>query len=58
MAGHMPLYIRKLDGVLEKYSETHSTALGIFEDLNIGSEEIRLNVGDEIIIFTDGVTRR
>lgn len=55
-AGHMPLYIRKLDGVLEKYSETHSTALGIFEDLNIGSEEIRLNVGDEIIIFTDGVT--
>ncbi len=55
-AGHMPLYIRKLDGEIVKRAETHSTALGVFEDLSIGFEEIRLNVGDEIIIFTDGVT--
>ncbi|MDD3282225.1 MAG: SpoIIE family protein phosphatase [Candidatus Cloacimonetes bacterium] len=54
--GHVPLYIRRMDRSFIKYGETHSTALGVFENLEIGSDEIQLNMGDEIILFTDGIT--
>lgn len=54
--GHVPLYIRAMDNSLVKYAETHATALGVFENLEIGSDTIQLHLGDEIILFTDGVT--
>ena len=54
--GHLPLYIRKMDRSFVKYGQTHSTALGVFENLEIGSDIIQLNTGDEIILYTDGVT--
>jgi phosphoserine phosphatase RsbU/P len=54
--GHVPLYVRKMDRSFQKYSETHSTALGVFENLDIGSDVIQLDMGDEIILFTDGIT--
>ncbi len=55
-AGHVPLIIRKVDGSYKKYSDTHSTAVGVFEDITIGQEEVQLNPGDELILFTDGIT--
>ena len=39
-----------------RYAETHSTALGVFEDMPIAYDEIDLNIGDELILFTDGIT--
>lgn len=54
--GHVPLLIRKIDRRLMRYSETHATALGVFEGITIESSTIKLDVGDEIILFTDGIT--
>lgn len=54
--GHVPLYIRKMDRSFTKYGETHATALGVFENLNIGYDELDLTIGDELILYTDGVT--
>ncbi|MCB5271717.1 MAG: SpoIIE family protein phosphatase [Candidatus Cloacimonetes bacterium] len=54
--GHLPLYIRKMDRSFMKYAHTHSTALGVFENLDIGSDTIQLNTGDEIVLYTDGIT--
>lgn len=54
--GHVPLYIRKIDRSFTKFGETHSTALGVFENLKIGYDEIQLDLGDELIVFTDGIT--
>ncbi len=55
-AGHVPMFIRKMDRSYTKYAETHSTAVGVFEDLEISSESLQLDIGDEIILFTDGIT--
>lgn len=55
-AGHVPMFIRKMDRSYTKFAETHSTAVGVFEDLAVASETIRLDIGDEIILFTDGIT--
>ena len=54
--GHLPLIIRKMDKSFKRYPETHSTALGVFENISIGSDTIQLDMGDEIIIYTDGIT--
>lgn len=54
--GHLPLYIRKMDRSFVKYGHTHSTALGVFENLDIGCDTIHLNIGDEIVLYTDGIT--
>lgn len=55
-AGHVPLFIRKSDRSYNKYPETHSTALGVFDNLKIGFDTVRLDLGDELILFTDGIT--
>lgn len=55
-AGHVPMFIRKMDRSYKKYAETHSTAVGVFEDLPIANESVQLYMGDEIILFTDGIT--
>ncbi len=55
-AGHVPMYIRKANRKLLKYAETHSTALGVFPNIAIASDTIQLDLGDEIILFTDGIT--
>jgi len=54
--GHVPFYIRKMDRSFTKYSETHATALGVFEDIEIGTQKMHLNLGDEIVLMTDGIT--
>jgi len=55
-SGHTPMYIRKTNKQCIRYGETHSTALGIFPSLTLHSTNIQLEVGDEIIVYTDGIT--
>lgn len=55
-SGHVPMYLRSADRSVTKHERTHSTALGVFEDIQIDSECLNLNPGDEIILFTDGIT--
>jgi len=54
--GHVPVYLRKAGREVVKYGQTHSTALGVFEQIEIGQECLFLNPQDEIILFTDGIT--
>ncbi|MEN6445797.1 MAG: SpoIIE family protein phosphatase [Candidatus Cloacimonas sp.] len=55
-AGHTPLIIKKKGNRYKIYSETHSTPLGVFENMQIGSSNLMLDKGDELILFTDGIT--
>jgi sigma-B regulation protein RsbU (phosphoserine phosphatase) len=55
-AGHVPMFIRKMDRSYIKYSDTHSTAVGVFDKLQIGYQTVQLDIGDEIILITDGIT--
>lgn len=55
-AGHVPMFVRKMDKSYVKYSLTHSTAVGVFDELDIESDQIQLDIGDEIILITDGIT--
>ena len=54
-AGHNPPYI--LSGQdIEMVKMTGGTVLGYMDDVNYGSQKIRLNPGDLLFLFTDGVT--
>ena len=55
-AGHTPLFLRKLNGTYEIFADTHSNPLGVFENMEIGSSQLKLDKGDELILLTDGVT--
>ncbi len=55
-AGHPPLYQLSPDGRFNKFATTHSTALGFFDNIRITSETLQLSPGDQIVVFTDGVT--
>ncbi len=53
-AGHeSPLLLR---GETEYLKMDHGMALGLFADSKIITEELRLNVGEGILVYTDGVT--
>jgi len=54
--GHVPWYQRKLNHELIKHDQTHSTALGVFPDITIDDQILKLEPGDQIILMTDGVT--
>jgi sigma-B regulation protein RsbU (phosphoserine phosphatase) len=55
-SGHVPLYLRSGNRNVAKFDQTHSTALGVFDNIEIGNQCLQLNPGDEIILFTDGIT--
>lgn len=55
-AGHTPLYLRKENQQCIRFGETHSTALGIFPDLKVVSETIKMDAQDMVVLYTDGVT--
>ncbi|MFC1689041.1 SpoIIE family protein phosphatase [Pseudomonadota bacterium] len=55
-AGHNPPYIRRQDGSMEVLSQRHGPIIGAMEDLAYKESSIDLGMGDELFIFTDGVT--
>ncbi|MDT9594417.1 SpoIIE family protein phosphatase [Nocardioides zeae] len=54
-AGHPPPIILRRSGRLE-YVESHGPALGVFEDAEYGSSTHRLEIGDILVCYTDGIT--
>jgi sigma-B regulation protein RsbU (phosphoserine phosphatase) len=54
-AGHNHPYLLKADGTVEEIKGTHGTPLGIFEDIDYKSDKLRLQKGDSILMFTDGI---
>ena len=54
-AGHIPPYIIKNNGKVEKMPPVGGAPLEIFEDLNYETANIQLDKGDVIFAFTDGL---
>lgn len=55
-AGHNYPYILRTTSDIEVIDETHGTPLGIFEDIDYKSGKVRMNKGDNLVLYTDGVT--
>ena len=54
-AGHNPPYILKKDGILERLSMSDSIMLGIFDDVIYSGKKLQIEVGDTLVMYTDGV---
>src|SRR4051812_10777761 len=54
-AGHMPPLLRRRSGVYERLGST-GVALGMFEGSTFGAVETRLNPGETLVLYSDGIT--
>ncbi len=54
-AGHEHPAIRRADGEFELSVYRHSLALGVMEDVPFAEHEFKLNPGDTLFVYTDGV---
>jgi serine phosphatase RsbU (regulator of sigma subunit)/tetratricopeptide (TPR) repeat protein len=55
-AGHYPAYLlRSLDGSIEELART-GIPLGVMEETSWNSETIRIEPGDTLVLYTDGMT--
>lgn len=55
-AGHNPPYILHADGTVEALPNTTNICMGVVEDFPYQSQELKLDRGDTLVTFTDGVT--
>jgi len=55
-AGHCSPYKLKTDGTIEKLPVTRNMALGVMEDLPYSTKTTKLEKGESIFVFSDGVT--
>lgn len=55
-AGHNPPYILKANGSVEVLPNSTNICLGVIEDYQYKGETLKLETGDCIVTFTDGVT--
>ncbi|MEU6248124.1 SpoIIE family protein phosphatase [Glycomyces sp. NPDC047010] len=57
LSGHeRPLLLRASGGL--EWVGREGTAVGLFPDVKVNPEEVRLDTGDALVFFTDGVTER
>jgi serine phosphatase RsbU (regulator of sigma subunit) len=54
-AGHNPTYLLKADGTLLKLDKG-GLMVGIFPDLSYDEDEVVLDAGDRLVLYSDGVT--
>ncbi|WP_236705989.1 PP2C family protein-serine/threonine phosphatase [Frankia sp. ACN1ag] len=54
-AGHTPVLLRRADGDVQPVG-VHGLVLGLFDDAELVDTPIRLNPGDMLLLYTDGVT--
>lgn len=55
-AGHNPPYILRAGGELEMLPGTGGMAVGIMDGMDYSEATVRLSPGDDLFLFTDGVT--
>jgi sigma-B regulation protein RsbU (phosphoserine phosphatase) len=55
-AGHNYPYILKKDKSLIALDQKHGVPLGLFSDRKYESGKLSLEIGDSIILYTDGIT--
>jgi serine phosphatase RsbU (regulator of sigma subunit) len=55
-AGHVPPFLRRADGVVERLNGAGGVPLGLIERAPYRSASVDLGAGDELLIVTDGIT--
>ena len=55
-AGHPPPLVRRHSGVVETLPTTKDMALGVLKDMQYNEHITRLQPGDTLLMYTDGVT--
>ncbi|MBN2001291.1 serine/threonine-protein phosphatase, partial [candidate division KSB1 bacterium] len=55
-AGHNLPFIKRTGGRVETVHKTRSIALGIMKNLELEKSTLKLNQGDSILFYTDGLT--
>nr|WP_294509445.1 PP2C family protein-serine/threonine phosphatase [uncultured Rhodopila sp.] len=55
-AGHVPPFLRRLDGAVERLAVAGGVPLGLSEDAVYRSASVSLRPGDEVLTVTDGIT--
>jgi sigma-B regulation protein RsbU (phosphoserine phosphatase) len=55
-AGHNPPYLLRADGEVERIDDRHGPVVGAVSDLNYEESFLSLEPGDQIFLYTDGVT--
>lgn len=55
-AGHVPPYLRRADGVVERLEAAGGMPLGLMDDAVHKSAAVDLAAGDRLLIVTDGIT--
>lgn len=55
-AGHVPPFLRRADGAIERLTAACGPPLGLVEDINYRSATVQLRPGDQLLIVTDGIT--
>jgi phosphoserine phosphatase RsbU/P len=53
--GHLPPLLHHRDGTIDRLDST-CTVIGIFDDWKFAMEDVHLEPGDSLILYTDGVT--
>jgi sigma-B regulation protein RsbU (phosphoserine phosphatase) len=54
-AGHLPPIIKKTDGTVKKLSTAGGSPLGILAGMTFGKETARIDPGDTVVLYTDGI---
>jgi sigma-B regulation protein RsbU (phosphoserine phosphatase) len=54
-AGHNPPYILRKNGELQRLPNSNSTMLGVFDFMDFQDESEKLEEGDMLVMYTDGV---
>ncbi len=55
-AGHHPPYRITPDARLEKFEEASGTIVGMLDDLTFTDSETKIEIGEYIVLYTDGVS--
>jgi serine phosphatase RsbU (regulator of sigma subunit) len=55
-AGHVPPFLRRFDGTIERLGLAGGLPLGLSDDAVYRSASVTLRPGDEVLIVTDGIT--
>jgi len=55
-AGHVPPFLRRADGSIERLTAAAGPPLGLMEGLAYRSATVELGFGDQLLVVTDGIT--
>ncbi len=56
VAGQTPPFLVKAGGEIVLYREVRGTMLGLFDEIEIGTCQVKLLSGDTLLLYTDGVS--